>query len=253
MTTLMNLTQSNLVGTYVWHFGDNTTATGSRADDTFDKVYTEAGSYTIRLEITSPQGCYKDTVLQDFLTVHPLPVADFSWEPRPTTISNTNINFRNQSFLNYRNDWKYFSITGDSLGFDTIPEPEFEFPFADSGSYPVRLITTTEYGCVDSVTHIVKIDGELIVYTPSAFTPNGDGINDVFRPVVSGFAVTTYELWIFNRWGETIFYTDQYKEGWDGTYLGAIAQSDMYTFRLKVQSAYSAQKKEVLGKVTLLW
>jgi gliding motility-associated-like protein len=252
VTTLMNLTEDRFLGNWKWSFGDGTFASGSGPDRGQDKVYDQAGSYTIRLEVTSPQGCYKDTILPDFLTVNPFPVADFSWEPNPTTFAAPYVSFRNSSALGDNYNWQYFTSNGDTLGGDSIFEPSFEFPAADTGSYPVRLITTTDSGCADTAIHVVYIGGELIVYAPNSFTPNGDGINDVFLPVITGFDLESYELWIFDRWGETVFHSTNSRQGWDGRFTGVEVKSDTYAFRLKVRSKYSAAKQEVIGKITVL-
>lgn len=68
------------------------------------------------------------------------------------------------------------------------------------------------------------------LFIPNAFTPNNDGKNDVFRPVL--FNVSNYELFIFNRWGDLIFQTTDPEEGWDGTFNGNIVQFDVYTYKL---------------------
>ncbi len=67
-------------------------------------------------------------------------------------------------------------------------------------------------------------------YVPSAFTPNSDGLNDLFR--VFGSAIF-FEILIYNRWGELVFKSNDIKQGWDGIYKGKLAAAGGYTFSLK--------------------
>jgi gliding motility-associated-like protein len=69
------------------------------------------------------------------------------------------------------------------------------------------------------------------VYVPSAFTPNDDNLNDVFRPVIG--AVKTYEMNLYNRWGELIYSTKNIEDGWDGTVNNKPAQDGVYVYLIK--------------------
>ena len=70
------------------------------------------------------------------------------------------------------------------------------------------------------------------------FTPNSDGTNDIFIPV--GKNIATMHLWVFDRWGNLMFESDDPTMGWDGTYGGAVVKNDMYVWRL----AYKFQDKD---------
>lgn len=69
------------------------------------------------------------------------------------------------------------------------------------------------------------------LHLPNAFTPDGDGLNDIFIPV--GTNITVYEMTIFNRWGELIYRTDQLDTGWDGFYQGRKAPPGAYTYKVQ--------------------
>ena len=119
------------------------------------------------------------------------------------------------------------------------------------GTYSV--VATNTGGCIawDSV----KIENtcESQVYFPSAFTPNGDGLNDVFLP--QGFQVEEYEIMIFNRWGELLFRSSEITQGWDGTFQGQLSPQGVYVWRAKYRIKDKAgfkRKYEPIGKVTLL-
>lgn len=96
--------------------------------------------------------------------------------------------------------------------------------------------TTTTYtveatdtnGCRATAQVTVYFRGSLFV--PNTFTPNGDEVNDVFRAITAD--VTDFRLYVFNRWGELIFTTDQPHNGWDGTYQGRESPIDTYVWRV---------------------
>src|ERR1041384_3504677 len=86
--------------------------------------------------------------------------------------------------------------------------------FRENGNYPVVLVVENQQGCRDTMIKYIKIESDFSIYVPNAFTPNGDGLNDVFLPVTRG--VKKYSLELFNRWGERIFFSREPMIGWDG-------------------------------------
>lgn len=252
ITTLNNLTDQSYLGNWVWHYGNGTTATGTGADPGSSKTYEDAGSYDIRLEITSPQGCYKDTVLEKFLTVHPFPIAQFNWTPEDASTIDPQVRFNNLSTDNSENFWEFYTSSGVLLGTSDKTNPLYKFPDQDSGTYPVRLLVTTDFGCQDSIEHTVRINGIFEVYVPNTFSPNEDGVNDIFKPVMLGEEPTSYELTVYDRWGELIFTSKDHRHGWDGSFNGEQCKQDSYAYHIKVRSKYNAEKKDYLGTVRIL-
>jgi gliding motility-associated-like protein len=134
----------------------------------------------------------------------------------------------------------------------TEVNPSFSFS-SDSGSvYNVCLAAQNVHGCYDTVCHEVIIEEVYLIYTPNAFTPNGDGLNDIFLPFIQGEAPETYELMIFDRWGEMIFRSTDELKGWDGTHKNMKAKEDVYVWKIKVKEAKNSKKHEHVGHVTLL-
>ena len=119
-----------------------------------------------------------------------------------------------------------------------------------SGSYEVT--ATNSCGSVSDAINVVFSDCDCAIYIPNAFTPNGDGFNDVWKPVVC--PVQTYELMIFNRWGEMIWRTDEQTEPWDGRVIGGgdvVAQDEVYIYLVKL-GIDGGNSKRITGTVTLL-
>lgn len=123
-----------------------------------------------------------------------------------------------------------------------------------AGSYFIRIFTAT--GCLaDSATLIIKNQNSLgancdTVYVPSAFTPNGDGSNDVLRPIVSG-SLQSFVFRIYNRWGQLIFETKTPGQGWDGKLKGIQQSSAVYVWMIECRDT-TGGKKNYQGTFVLI-
>ncbi len=176
-------------------------------------VLDEPGTYPGWVVAISPDGC-TDTLMLDPLVVHPLPSADFNIGAVGAGLDNTNFSFSPYDTTAMFYTWNF----GDgSEGYDRA----MYHNFPGSGEYAVSLETQTEFGCIDLEVEWITIEDEIQVWMPNAFTPatNGvfDGINDAFAPVIRGWSlIKKYEFWVFDRWGNSVFYTQDYDEPWIG-------------------------------------
>lgn len=109
---------------------------------------------------------------------------------------------------------------------------------------------SNEYGCEGTGSFTVRPDCVSKSFIPSAFTPNGDGLNDIFRPTLINFE--DYSLVVFNRWGEKIFESDDSDFGWDGTYNGAVVQNGVYSFVMRYKTTENLQWQNVGGVVNVV-
>ncbi|HRE97052.1 MAG TPA: gliding motility-associated C-terminal domain-containing protein, partial [Flavobacteriales bacterium] len=96
------------------------------------------------------------------------------------------------------------------------------------------------------------INGIYTIYAPNAFTPDGDGRNDIFFVTGEGFDPTRFEFFIFNRWGEVIFQSESAANGWNGMHNGQKAKNDVYVWKIKSKDQWTGQKFETYGHVTLI-
>jgi gliding motility-associated-like protein len=89
---------------------------------------------------------------------------------------------------------------------------------------------------------------------PNAFTPNNSGLNEVFKPVMTGFDENGYTMYIFNRWGNLIFETHDMEVGWDGTFHSDSyqVQDGVFTWKIEAKIKDSADTKIFVGHVSLL-
>jgi len=113
---------------------------------------------------------------------------------------------------------------------------------------------TDNNGCQASDSVLLR-QCELMLWMPNVFTPDGDGINDVFLPVYNPDIEITFQMQIFNKWGEQIFSTNDIAKGWDGTYKGQLCTEDVYSWVISFSAPKTykfLQKSPQSGNVMLL-
>jgi gliding motility-associated-like protein len=93
---------------------------------------------------------------------------------------------------------------------------------------------------------------EYVFFTPNAFTPNGDGLNDKFIPLANVLDLETYDLTIYDRWGQLLYATTDPSSGWDGTAGGSLVPNGVYVFRAEMTDAIKRDRYEVFGHVTVV-
>ncbi|MBI34858.1 MAG: hypothetical protein CMP67_05770 [Flavobacteriales bacterium] len=121
----------------------------------------------------------------------------------------------------------------------------------EEGTYQVYV--TNDY-CKSSYEYSIKEYCEGKLYLPNSFTPNNDGLNDYFTPVINEY-ITNYDFRIYNRWGELIFQTTQMNQGWDGRVNSQIAEIDAYVYKIRYQylsETGGAKNESLVGTVLLM-
>jgi gliding motility-associated-like protein len=173
--------------------------------------------------------------------VYPKPSVVFTTDPLyKTTVAlpkfktiNTSSVSQNPFVTNMKHNWTW----GKSykIGSDTLKNSNIVFG-KDTGTYWIKLIVTTDKGCKDSSMKRVVIGPDIIIFVPDAFTPDNAGPNEnnTFKPYVINNK--TYEMLIFNRWGEKMYETTDLTKGWDGNYKGQPAQDGVYVYKMMVTS-----------------
>ncbi|MCB9335301.1 MAG: choice-of-anchor L domain-containing protein [Flavobacteriales bacterium] len=214
--------------TVVWYWGDGSYSTYPW--DTITHTYSSPGSYQISMEVVSTEAqgeCPNTLVVVDEVIVHPLPTPDFLSNPNPTTMFEPTVEFVDITNNTQLADWDFAG-----LGTSTFSNPTFTFPDDTSGVYPVTLTITDIHGCVNEITKVVIVKGEHGLFVPNTFTPDFDFKNDVFMPKGFGILEEGYSFMIFNRWGQKIYETHTWGDGWDATYGGQPVQEDTYVWKI---------------------
>ena len=233
-------TNTNVIG-WLWNLGDNSTSTIQNPVHCYNK----SGSYNVSLTYTTLQGCINTITQNNLVTVFPSPIANFSASSFDADIYNMNISFYNQSVGIASWDWSF----GDA-NYSTLYNPTHEY--SGIGNYLVTLVVTNQKGCKDSVTKEIKIHDDYTFYAPNAFSPNEDGMNDEFKPTGTGWDLTTYKLWVFDRWGNEIFKTTDTQKGWKGKYRNEeTVQEDTYVWKVELQDIFG-KAHEYNGTISLI-
>lgn len=183
------------------------------------------------------------------LTVHPNPVASIGAEPFLLTSDSPNVTFTNLSSGQLISTWNF----GDGIILEESNSTfEYQYPF-DEGNYTVELLVESQYGCLDSITQIIQVKGDVLYYVPNAFTPDGDEHNNTFSPVfTSGFIPGSYQFDVYNRWGELIFSSQNPEIGWDGYYNFVKCGEGMYAYNIQFKVSSTGELKSVFGHLNLL-
>lgn len=233
------LLTANGAATYVWSpaTGLNaTTGTEVVASPTVTTVYTVTGTIS---------GCSETAI--STITVLPQPTASIFASPNPASTIEPTVTIQTASSNNSNSKNWYLD---DSL-ISQLQSFAYTFP-GEPGSYVIELIVTNALGCSDTGFVTIVIQEDIIFYVPNAFTPNDDDFNNIFVPIItSGIDTKNYAFAIFNRWGELVFETTEFGEGWDGTYKGVKCQDGTYTWSLKFKSKYNDGIFEHTGHVNL--
>ncbi len=229
------------VAYWYWDFGNGVGSINKNPT----VVFKNSGIYTISLVATSSNGCTMTGTINDMITVFQKPVADFTASPFETTITSPEITFTDESTS--ADLWMWYFGDGLSSTFSNEKNPRYNY--TNTGVFTVTLVVRNDVGCLDSIRKNIIIDADFEFYIPTSFTPNNDGLNDVFSP--AGYNILEYQMDIYNRWGELIYSTNDLTKGWDGKVNGLNALTDIYIYRINIKDGYS-DAHEYTGKVTLI-
>jgi len=221
----------------LWDFGDGQTSTQIAPTH----AYQQAGRYTVTLIADNPATCNGADTARRAITILPQPIANFDFEPIIPE-PNLPIRFINLSASADRYRWAF----GDG-GNSTLKDPEHFYK--KSGTYKTCLTAVSNAGCLDTLCREVVADVRIAADVPTAFSPNGDGKNDVLY--VRGAAIETVAFRVYNRWGQLVFETTDPQKGWDGTWNGQPQEADAYAYTLTV-SFIDGTATSKNGHITLL-
>lgn len=226
------------VTNWLWDFGDgNYTYTQNPTH-----TYNDPGSFTPSLVITTSDGCIFTDTMNFPIVVYPKPVSDFTYSPQPVTIIQPEVVFADLS--SGATFWEY-----DFGDFDGSIQQNPTHTYADTGHYTVQQIVINQYGCADTSEQVIPVLAEFTFFIPNAFTPNGNGNNEIFMG--EGEGIREFTMYIFDRWGNLIFESHSPSVGWDGTIGGTPCQQDAYVYRFIIVDVLGEQHK-YMGHVSLI-
>jgi gliding motility-associated-like protein len=169
------------------------------------------------------------------------PYADFSVTAAELNMGEP-IKFNNQSLNGVSFVWNL----GNGI-FTAEENPITTYP--DIGTYLVTLISTDDFGCIDTISREINIG--YVLYIPNSFTPDGNRFNNTFFAKSINIDIIKFE--IYNRWGELVFEaTNDSDFKWDGNYNGKECPDGVYTYSIRYKTKSSREETKQSGHVTLL-
>jgi gliding motility-associated-like protein len=230
----------------LWNFGNAATTTTQNGITTF----TQPGCYDISLIVSNAAGC-ADTMSTDSLVcVVSGPDASFAASTQGIDFYTGQLELLNTSDGDIAD---YFWTFGDGSPNSTLENPIHYYPDQQAASYEVTLTIVDTNGCVDTASYEFSLVELLNVYVPNTLTINGDNINDVFLPVFSNVDIMkSYQLEIFNRWGQLVWETDVVSEGWNGRYKdNKDVELGVYNWKIRYTDNLGSTRV-LVGHVTTL-
>jgi gliding motility-associated-like protein len=215
---------------WLWGFGDQGAVSSSQNSNhcySNDSIFSPI-TFNISLKVTSDSGCVTSFIRNSYITVYPNPNAHFTAQPEVTTITDPVISITDTSTGADFWNWNF----GDNE--TTSVHNPLLHAYADTGAYTITLITSTLYNCFDTTHQTIIIEPNFAFYIPNSFTPNDDGVNDTFTG--RGVFIKSFQMSIFDRWGNLIFVSDDINKSWDGKakHGNDVAQQDVYVYSMKL-------------------
>jgi len=211
-STIIN---AGTIESFEWDFGDGTQSLVQNPAHIFEA----SGTFDVQLIVHSNLGCNDSTILQVQISANPQPGFDFE-----ETDNTFEVQFLSQAVGATLFDWEF----GDGSALSQEENPSHQYP--EEGVYTVTQFVSNDAGCSDSLSQVVSVTnpGTVPPKTPDAFSPNNDGVNDIFY--VRGGPFNKMNLKIYDGWGELIYETNDIEGGWDGTYKGQKVQMGVYIY-----------------------
>jgi gliding motility-associated-like protein len=229
-------------GTFTWDTGNGTVVTS----EGLLTPCLPAGTYAISVTVTDAQGCSNTGQAAVPVVALPTPSASFIVTPSVATMADPTFTFHSNSSGASVQLWSF----GDAAGTTADgPVATMRYPAVDC--HTVLLSVMNEEGCADEASAEVCVEEEFAVYAPNAFTPDADGINDVFRIFTSVRSPRLYELLIHDRWGHALHVSTDHQSGWDGRTRGSDLPDGVYVWTLRIRDS-AGELRELRGHVTLL-
>jgi gliding motility-associated-like protein len=228
-----------VVGMRNWSFGD-----GSQAGDQSDPehCYLSAGSFDVTLSIIDGNGCIGTSTEFAAITVSAGPIAAFEPSPEVAQVDAPTFRFIDRSVGATTWSWSF----GDPSGsISEEPSPSFTYP--GIGCYSVLLEVSDDEGCSSSASDEVCVEDAFALYAPNAFSPNSDGINELFGVVSTVADPSFFELTIFDRWGVQQYASTSPYKPWDGMDV----PQGVYIWKVRMRDR-EGKMQERVGHVTLI-
>lgn len=248
---LLNEPVTYMLNTLSWITDAGVITSSNSPSFTFDTP----GSYDITVLMNSARGCANSIELNNYFTVFANPQANWYASPQPADTENPGVQFFDLSLGQGLNYYWQMTFEGAEIASFNDQQPYLDFPSDQGRTYDVQLLVIDENNCRDILRSTVVVNDIFQVFIPNSFSPNYDGMNDVFFVSGADIDEKEFELVVFNRWGDVVFQSNDPYEVWQGGYSNSseyFAPDGLYQYRVKVGSASTTQRFEKRGTVLLI-
>lgn len=204
-----------------WIFGNGDSSTLFKPEVFFDRP----GDYDVYLEIVSPIGCRTEKNFINAISVYPKPTAGFTFLPKVPDNFNNEIDVRNLAVGSTTSSW---FLDDRLISLQINPSVTIK----DTGIHNLKQIAFNQFGCSDTSEMLVDITPLVTLFMPTAFSPNRDGLNDIFSPVGYFVGIKDYSFTVSNKWGQKIFESNDIEKGWNGNHHEIESPSGVYLYHL---------------------
>ncbi|MCS6981599.1 MAG: PKD domain-containing protein [Flavobacteriales bacterium] len=227
---------SGLITSWLWDFGNGQMSSLQNPS----MLYSDVDTYTVQLTVISDHGCTHSVTMTDYVQVWPYPTAGFTYYPDAVDLTAPEVMFTDNSSGAIWWQWTF----GDG-GTSNMPNPTHTYTTA--GDMLVTQIVGNQYGCQDTATALIEVGSGYFFFIPSSFTPDNNNLNEEWAP--KGTAVREYHLWVFDRWGNQLFFG--VNSGWNGRVDGKLVKQDVYVYKI-IAWDLAGVEYNYIGTITVL-
>ena len=209
----------------------------TQSTQTITNLY--VGNYTV--QVTDFYNCVA-TVTATVFNQNDVFTSNFNVQPDGNIYSQTPLTIN----VATNNGW---TLTNGYLSDGTTLTQHTDYTFDQSGNYLAHYYFTSAHGCIDSVTYNIHVIDYSTLYIPNSFTPNNDGKNDFFK--ADGTFINSFEMNIYDRWGDLIITLDDLNKSWNGKQKGQDAPVDVYVYK-GVATDVSGKQINFNGQLNLI-
>lgn len=223
----------------VWNFGDGGFATEQNPGHTY-----KSGVYSVNLSVVTGEGCADNITKSAYINAYHKPTALFSMDEQVLDILGPTVTVTNLADSVVSSQFTFNEPFGDQI---TAMQTAYEYP--EVGVYSITQLVSTAHGCTDTISARLKVNPHYTFYIPNAFTPDDDTKNEIWIP--QGESVLDFNMTIYNRWNEEVFFSASLDTGWDGSFKGKPVPKGVYTYKIKTVDVMGVPH-QYYGTFTLL-
>jgi gliding motility-associated-like protein len=207
-------------------------------------IYPASGRFQTRLFVTN--GFCSDSAIANITLNNEVKAA---FEGPSIICPEDSASFTDQS-SGLINSWHWTFGNGNTSDVQMPPAQRYPMTGKET-SYTVGLVVSSPIGCSDSAFAAMRVLGTCYIAVPSAFTPNGDGLNDYLYPL-NALKADNLDFRVYNRWGQLVFQTKDWQKKWDGTVNGTPQPAGVYVWLLRFVHHDTGKKVEMKGTTMLI-